>query len=422
MNRGLNLSTHDLIRWSIYVLLIGVPLIMPKLILMRLITLAIVAILGLQVFAQSELVYRKSPLNIVLVGVALILIMATAISDHGWVLFFGEQGGFLGLMTWLNLLFLVWVALNFFQRKGEVIQGMKVFIGIALPISIISLLQAKSGYSNLPNLMLLSVALGGLGAYYHITADPLPQSKQFKVIKVVRSGKLLFTLVVLGLWLLSTWFTYRQAAADYHLRQAVEARAEGQTQVMLAEYQAATIYMPWMSAYWQEYGEGVYEAALREPSSDIAANLLETALRAYEMAYARKKSDPIVAHDWARALEWQAMLAEKQNLYVKAQEAAMQSTELYKQAMILGENDPQFAYDYGLRLVALKKYSEAEEVFLGILAKQTYYRDVAYQLALIATEQKEYNKARQYIQEALRQDAGNDAVKNLLQRINQEAP
>ncbi len=110
----MHFSTHDLIRWLLYAIIIAVPFGVGEVITLRVLTLMIVAIWGLQIFAQSELVYRRSPLNRGLLAYAMIAMVGLFFSPHRWVSFFGKAGEFWGLMTVLNLIFVAWVALNFF--------------------------------------------------------------------------------------------------------------------------------------------------------------------------------------------------------------------------------------------------------------------------------------------------------------------
>lgn len=497
MHRGLNLSTHDLVRWSVYGLILVVPFVThlagfiglgawfdtPNVILpigmIRGVTLVIVAIWGLQVFAQGEILYRRSPLNSWLAIYGITLIVATLASSHSWADFFGEQGQLRGLITLLNFLFIAGVVLNFFQKKEEVYNALKVggavvvvaaiakgmvepftteaanrsgvelvlhgflvliwgslvwktLFSRAVQKSVKAVTLALFGIgvtyeiseiilgANLVGEALFFIFLGLAVSYYHITVDPTPQSRQFKSIPLIRIAKLAFTLAILGLWLLSAWFTFRQTFADYALEQGDIARRENNGQTMLNQYQRATQLIPWMPELWERYGDGVHELANRDNPPEIAQPLLETAIHAYELADLRRGGDSaLLAKTGETYLDYANILGER-GRYGKAEEAKINAITLYREAMETGEEDPKFAYAYGKLLLQEKRYDEAEEIFKKVLSLRDPYEDVHYRLALVATELKNYDEARAHIQLALRENGGDENVKALLQRINQE--
>ena len=93
------ISTQDFIRWLIYGLVVLVPAVystafdsaftLPKLTVLRVITLLIVAVWGLQIFVQGELRIRKSPLNKWIFGYGIVCVLTTLFSTYFWVSFFG---------------------------------------------------------------------------------------------------------------------------------------------------------------------------------------------------------------------------------------------------------------------------------------------------------------------------------------------
>lgn len=487
MHRGLNLSTHDLIRWFLYGMIFLVPLaamggdaIVP-LTVMRIFTLLIVAIWGLQIFAQGTLNYRQSPLNPWLALYAVTLILITLASSHSWSDFFGDQGTFRGLVTILNLLFIAGVVANFFQRKEEIHGALKLG-GIAILISTVATIQTTAQstigavvHRTNPELVLhgililiwatlfwktvrshsikfsvkiLTALLFALGlayeisemftgnnivretlffiltglvvSYYHIIVDSTPQSRQFKRIPIARFSKLVFTLIVLMAWLLSAWFTMRQVSADYALKQGDIARRDNNVQAMLRYYKKATQQIPWMPALWERYGDGAQEAVMKDSSPEVAQQQLETAIYAYELAEFRSGGRAELSQKIGEVYLGYARILEERGRYAKAEEAHVEGIKWYREASVQGEEDLRFAYEYGELLIGEKRYEEAEEVFKVILAADESYEDTYYELALIATELKRYDDARANIQQALQKNAADERVKALLQRINQE--
>ncbi|KKT76797.1 MAG: hypothetical protein UW70_C0013G0015 [Candidatus Peregrinibacteria bacterium GW2011_GWA2_44_7] len=148
-----NRTTHELICWLLYALVVITPAIystafesaftLPKLTFMRLVTLAIVGIWAVQALVQKKIYYRKSPLNKWLLGYGAVLVATTVFSHYFWVSLFGEQGRFLGLLTWMNLLFLCGVALTFFQSKKEIRRYVVVSVWTAVALAVYGILQFK---------------------------------------------------------------------------------------------------------------------------------------------------------------------------------------------------------------------------------------------------------------------------------------
>ncbi len=432
MHRGLKISTHDLIRWSVYAIILLVPLtaiagsvwglganfdtpsVILPLTVLRGLTLLIVAIWGLQIFAQGELLYRRSPLNPWLMLYGIVLTLVTLASPHSWADFFGEQGELHGLITVLNFVFITGVVLNFFQKKEEVYRAIQLGV-------VAVLLAAAVGTANrLTVEMFLFILVGLAASYYHIRFDPTPQSRQFKKIPLVKVTKLGFTLVVLGLFLMSAWFTFRQLVADYALEQGDIARQEDNTQTMLRQYQRATQLIPWIPGLWERYGDGAHEFAQHDNPPEITRQLLETSIHAYEIADLRQGGRPTLLVKMGEAYLNYGTVLEESGHYAKAEEARVQGVTLYREAMEVGGEDPQFAYAYAKLLLEEKRYDEAAEIFTAVLVLSDPYEDTHYQLALIATELRQYDVARGHIQIALQANAGDERVKALLQRINQE--
>lgn len=686
------LTTHDLIRWAIYALLVLVPSVYstqfesafttPKLLVMRLITLFIVGVWATQIFAQRKFLYRTSPLNKWIAGYAVALVLSTLFSRYILVSLFGEQGRFLGLFTHLNLLFLLGVAMNFFQTKQEIRNALRISVVTAVALAFYGLLQFKGwvgaenwdhdptlrifgtfGHSNhfgaylgmhvllilglawtsknkmvrivyamaaLPvlaallatasrgafvatamsaiafvlllagfyrkwlqkNLKSILVTFGifvlligffykpilnrfehlnltqrtlqtiefiqagnvpdrvswwlssfemiqdrplfghglstfhdiynlyrrtdyrvpgdeqdlfspesahmeyfdiaatqglfglfmilgliftwiwcmikilrseeadwsdkilgaalltsggvyyvqllisfgvvatlipqyllvGLSmAFYHLVVDPRPQHTQFRVIPVQGPKAWGGTFILLPLFILSFWFTSRQAAAEFYLKQGQLAEAEKQVAQTLENYEKATDQMPWMVRYWEVYGQAAFQFMYEAPNLELVEQLGNVAIAADQRAYALVETQPHIPANLALVYVAYGDVMEAKGAKVEGQAWREKGIEMYRKALEVAVNNPRFYYTFSKLLLALGREHEAQEAFLETLKIREPYQDSYYQIALIETNFKNYESARNFVQKALQQDPSDERVKALLQRINAES-
>lgn len=693
MNRIQKLSTHDIIRWLIYSLVILVPMIYhtgfmsafttPKLTLVRVVTILIVLVWGVQILAQKKLQYRSSPLNKWIVMYGVVLGITTLFSSYIGISFFGDQGKFLGLMTMLNFLFLFVVVMNFFQTKKDVYRFIKISVWTAMVLAIFGLLQFKGwvgaenwdydptlrvfgtmGHSNhfgaylafhvmlmagmfintkrpstraiyaiatLPmlatilatasrgaffalvgagvifgagwlyhkrswiwekrkkmgaglvalliifaifnkpivrqftNLSLtqrtistidfmmqgnvpdrvswwysslamtrdnpilghglatfrdtynpyrrldyrvpedvqdtvtpetahmeylniaatqgivglivylglilcwarvllrvmrnredpslvkkftalsfisaglvyfiqvlmsfgvvgtlvpLYLMMGASVAYYHITTDPKAQSQQFKSVEVRGATAAAGAFIVMLMVLFCSWFTVRQAAAEWHFKSAQKLYNQGEVAKMIEAYEKATKNIPWTYQYWEQFGENTFDFATVSTDMEIIDYMLQTSIHAYEKAYAIVQTQPYIQANLGLANLVYAEVLDAQGKTSEASQSREQGEDMYREAVTIGVNNPVYAYNLGQLMMGLDREEEAREAYTFILTFREPYKDIYYQLALIATNEADYETARTWIQKALDQDPSDENVKALLNRINGES-
>ena len=330
--------------------------------------------------------------------------------------------GVLGLGMYLGLI-VCWILLLLkVMRDPEVQMTQKITALSFLSAGLVYFIQVSMSFGVIGTLVPLYLLLGASASLYHITSDTTLQSKQFKYIALNREKKLAFVLMVLIIYLFSAWFTLRQAAAEYHLQQGDQARKEGEVALMLDHYKEATTAMPWMYEYWQKYGEGAfYFGTFENNDIEIIDTLLSTSIKSYEQAYKRVQTMPSIQSNLALATMTYADILAAQGQTTKASAARDRGIALYREAIEVAVNNPLFSYTYAKLLHSMNRNDEARNAFLYVLELREIYQDTNYQLALIETEEKNYDKARAYIQAALRDDAGNENIKALQQRIYSES-
>jgi O-antigen ligase len=116
------------IRICIYLIIIAVPVIFspwfytvfsaPKLLVLRLLTLAIFFFWGCKIFVEERVSYRRSPINWFLLLYGAVSVLTAVMTIAPFTSLYGAEGRFLGIFTILNFLVLPVIALNFLDKKS----------------------------------------------------------------------------------------------------------------------------------------------------------------------------------------------------------------------------------------------------------------------------------------------------------------
>jgi hypothetical protein len=330
--------------------------------------------------------------------------------------------GLAGLFFYLGLIF-CWASFLFKVMRDPDVGGAKKITALSLfSAGIVYLVQVLMSFGVIGTLLPFVLMIGVSASLYHMESDPLPQSKQFKTLHLVRGRKAAFVLVVLTFVAFSAWFTLRQAKAEFQLRQGDIAKSQGEVALMLDHYKEATHTMPWMYEYWQRLGEGAfYFGTYDNDDLDILEILIETSVDAYEQAYKRMRTMPSIQGNLALSITVYADILEAKGQTVGLEELRERSLELYREAIDVAVNNPIFPYTYGKLLRSHNRLDEARNTFLYVLELRDPYQDTYTQLATIETDQKNYEQARTYIQQGLRVTPGDENLKAIQQRVNGES-
>lgn len=329
--------------------------------------------------------------------------------------------GLIGLIVYLMLVGSVLWALVKTLRHQEVNLPDKLTALSLLGALTVYLTQVLLSFGVLSTLVPFYALLGVSAAWYHMTADPQPQSKQFHRISL-KAGvqwSLFIGLSVVGIF--SAWFTVRQAQAEWQLDRALHYRDQGEVALALEAHKKSTVAMPWMFHYWEAYGQTAFDfTATTGLEPEIMDYLLSTSAEAYANAYRLVQTLPHIQANWAIVALTFAEFERGQGHSTEADLYEAQGLDLYQEATEVAVNNPLFTYNYGLILRSMKQPAAALEAFESTLAIRTPYQDASFQAAWMATEIKDYETARLYIQQALQETPGDENVKILLQRINSE--
>lgn len=115
------------ITYGLYALIVLVPTVflpsfhtvfsMPKLLILRYITLLIITLWGCKIFVEDTFSYKKSPVNIAIIIYGAISILTTILSTAFYSSLYGAEGRFLGIITTINFLLLPLIVFNFINKK-----------------------------------------------------------------------------------------------------------------------------------------------------------------------------------------------------------------------------------------------------------------------------------------------------------------
>jgi O-antigen ligase len=333
--------------------------------------------------------------------------------------------GIIGLLVYLGMVW-TWVSLlGKVLRDKEGRTSDKILALGFLSAGLVYFTQVLLSFGVVSTLLPLALMMGVSVAFYHIVSDPKPQTEQFGVFRLEGFLRLGVFMGVGILWFFSAWFTYRQAAAEWYLDKALDARHAGEVATAMEAYEKATNAMPWMAHYWEAYGQGAFDfTAYSDLSAAVDPEILEylfkTSLHAYSIAYHQIPTLPHIPANVAIAELTYADFLEALNRNTEANTFREQGIAHYNEAVAVAVNNPLFAYNDGLILISVDRYEEAIQRFMEVLAIRDPYKDTYYQTAWLATELKDYDTARAYIQKALVETPGDENVKILLQRINSE--
>lgn len=294
---------------------------------------------------------------------------------------------------------------------------MALSLGSALSVYLIQVLLSFGVVGTMVPFYLL---LGISAAWFHLVADPRSQVEQFRRLRW--SSSTLFGVVTMGVLvgLFSAWFTVRQAQAEWFLREALNEKEAGEVAQALEAHETSVKAMPWMEHYWEAYAQTAFDFTVGTDDPEILDYLFRTSTDAYDHAYQAIQTLPHIPANWAIETLTYADFKRQQGLNSEADDLEAQGIELYRAATEVAVNNPRFQYNFGVILRSLGEYEEALEAFKAALAIRDPYKDTAYQIAWMATEVKDYDTARTYIQQALLETPGDENVKILLQRINSE--
>lgn len=328
--------------------------------------------------------------------------------------------GLLGLSVYLGLI-LCWAKYLFKILKNKDIPRRRKTTTLSfLAAGLVYFIQVLMSFGVVSTLVPLYILLGISMVYYHIVADPKPQSEQFKIHKIKDGG--IFTGVGLLLFLVffGGLFTFRQASTEWHLQKAQELRGQGEVNAMIEEYEKATKAIDTIYAYWEDFGMSTFDFSTGTKDIEIVKYLLNKSINAYENAYALVQTQPYLQANLGLYYTVYAEVLKTEGAIAEAQKARDIGEGFYKEAVTLGVNNPLYAYNYGLLLMGLGRDSEAKDSFLYILTFRDPYKDVYTRLAQIEVNAKNYEDARYYVQKAFEVDPGDQAAKQVLERINAE--
>jgi putative inorganic carbon (HCO3(-)) transporter len=149
---GTNNAWYDKgIKYCLYGMVVLIPAVffpwfytvfsMPKLLVMRLLSLIIILLLGCKIFTERSFSYKKCPFNILLFIYAGICILNTIFSIAPLTSLFGAASRFMGIFTVLNFLLLSFFVFNFVSDAKEVRRFFIVSIITSVVLSFYGLVQ-----------------------------------------------------------------------------------------------------------------------------------------------------------------------------------------------------------------------------------------------------------------------------------------
>jgi len=370
---------------------------------------------GLSTFRDTYNLYRRTDYRVP----GDVQDKVTPESAHMEYLNIAATQGILGLIVYLGLI-LCWASLIWRILRGKDISKRKKITALSLlTAGLVYLAQVLMSFGVVATLVPLYILIGMSGTYYHVIADPDPQTKQLKNIRISSLNRWISVVVIFFFVISCSWFTYRQAKAEWAFEKAEQLR--GEVGLMIEAYEEAVAAMPWMYTYWEKFGMDAFEFSTYSNDIEVVKYLLSESIGAYLVAYELVQTQPYLQSNLGLAYIVYAEVLEAEGKNVEAAEFRKVGEEFYQEAITLGVNNPLYAYNFGLLLMGLDRDQEAKEAFLHILTFRDPYQRVYTKLAEIEVNNENYEEARNYVQKALEQDSGDQEAKAILERINTES-
>ena len=321
---------------------------------------------------------------------------------------------YLGLiLCWVRLLWKILVSKDLPKRK-------KITTLSLLTAGAVYLAQVLMSFGVIATLIPFYIFIGVSGSYYHIVADPDPQTKQFKPINLTPLYRLGGAVLLIVAIFLCSWFTLRQASAEWNFQQAQNLKNQGEVAAMIEKYEATTKRMNKMYSYWESFGLETFNFGVGSTDLDIVKYLLGKSITAYEKAYDLVQTQPYIQSNLGLSYVSYATALKVEGKLTESSEWIDKGEALYAESVTLGVNNPVYAYNYGMLLMGLDRESEAKEAFLHILTFRDPYKDIYTRLAQIEVNAGNHDQASTYVQKALEQNPGDQNAKAVLERINTE--
>lgn len=114
---------------------------MPKLLILRIVTFAIILLWGCKIFVEDKFIYRKSWLNVFLLIFAGVSVVNTIFSTNIYTSFYGQEDGYLGIFTILIFLFLTFCTFNFLKDPKQLLKLILISFYTSSALAVYGLLQ-----------------------------------------------------------------------------------------------------------------------------------------------------------------------------------------------------------------------------------------------------------------------------------------
>jgi len=279
-------------------------------------------------------------------------------SAHNEYLTIASTQGFVGLFAYLLMIIMTFV---YTKKSMNNTKDQVLAYSIAMGITVY-LVQVFVSFGVVSILFVFYTLLGLLLSVSHINKTP----KEYKIGLIVRSIGVILILIFV---IVGSVFSFFSLVAEYHYEQAKSNNIED----AFSHYKKAILYMPYISQYYEGYGDFLFKLGIDMPEGAQEPYLLE-GLANYQKSL--DLNDLLPHLHMNRGLIYSRLAVEvayrDTNLSNIYKDIAIQSLE---DAIKRTRNNPLYVYKKAEMLEFYKRYDEAYEQYQKVLKIRNPYKD-----------------------------------------------
>lgn len=284
-------------------------------------------------------------------------------SAHNEYLTIGATQGLIGLAIYLLMIVMAFMCARNFMKRAKNWEDQVLTYAIAMGV-VVYILQALISFGVVSTLFTFYTLIGLLVSISHSDEKP----KEFSVHIVWRSiiSVVLFALIIAG-----CIFSFASLAAEYHYQQAQSNLARRNMEQVFNHYDSAIWYMPYISEYYESYGDFLFKLGLSMPEGTQASYLTD-AIDKYTESFHYNDNLPHVFLNYS--LVASKLNIEKPNGFGGHPYSGI-ALSMLQEATKRAKNNPMYLYKYAEMQEYYENYQEAKDLYLKVLEIRNPYKD-----------------------------------------------
>lgn len=284
-------------------------------------------------------------------------------SAHNEYLTIAATQGLIGLLAYLLMIIMAFVCAGNFMKRAKDWEDQVLVYSIAMGITVY-LVQVIISFGVVSTLFVLYTLLGLLISISH--SDE--KRKEFTMKFLWRSmiAIVLFVIVIIG-----AIFSFSSLAAEYHYQQAESNLARRNMEQVFGHYDKAIWYMPYISEYYEKYGDFLFKLGISMPGGTQTLYLAD----AYDNYTKALQYDPELPHLYLNIGLVSSRLSVENPDGFRGKHFDEEAVSYLEKASQHAKNNPFYKYKFAEMLEFYTDYSLAADNYQAILEMRNPYKD-----------------------------------------------